>query len=215
MNQSTFHALTRSTQILGQNFGKDNTSIVKSYNIFTNSTRYNSNYFYGILIDTGASISAAGLGQYNALKQIQHLDNLDINANDGLTFKFGIGETPSLGVINFNIPMGYTKFHVVNADIPFLLSLRDLDNLGCIFDNQNNCIRGKNPRNGKTIQVPVIRRFDHPFVTWGSSLTMYCTNIFTNEKLLNDQELRQLHRRFGHPSARRLGCLLKRSYCRL
>ena len=57
-----------------------------------------------------------------------------------------------------------------------------------------------------------IRRFDHPWLLWKSSLEAFITDLLDeNPCLLTDTELRQLHRRFGHPSATKLRLLLEQS----
>jgi len=58
-------------------------------------------------------------------------------------------------------------------------------------------------------EVPVVRRFGHPFLLWSTCLQSYLSESFTtNPCYLTDLELRRLHRRFGHPSADRLQALL-------
>ena len=86
-------------------------------------------------------------------------------------------------------PIGRVDFHVVQADTPFLLCLRDMDRLGIYLNNLKDQVV---LQNGST--VPIVRFLEHPFVIWGPPSVNYLT----------DTELRQLHRRFGHPSANRL-----------
>jgi hypothetical protein len=45
---------------------------------------------------------------------------------------------------------------------------------------------------------PVVRSLGHPFIIWGNTMTTYLTQ----------PELRQLHRRFGHPAVERLARIL-------
>ena len=117
----------------------------------------------------------------------------------------------SIGTVQVNTPIGSIVFHVVEADTPFLLSLRDLDKLGFYFNNLKNCLVSP------SVSVPVVRRFGHPFLLWGDVASSFAVSVFTNsnqhnhESQLTDLELRQLHRRFGHPSARRLAAVLTRS----
>ena len=108
-------------------------------------------------------------------------------------------------------PIGNLSFHVVDADTPFLLSLHDLDKLNVYYNNLSNMLIGKNTT------WPVIRKFGHPFLIWGESLSNYCTTMVDHgddtviECQLTETELRQLHRRFGHPSTYRMMKLLSRS----
>ena len=179
-----------------------------------NTSRYDNTQFFGIIIDTGAAFkSTAGYAQYQALHRIQPTP-LNKTQAGAFTVKFGIGDAASLGTIQVTTPIGNITFHVVNANTPFLLSLKDLDRLGFYLNNTTNCL--VNEKLSKS--VPVVRRFGHPFLIWGNTLSSFVVSIFMNdvdgnsmEGHLTAQELRQLHRRFGHPSVRRLATLLQRS----
>lgn len=61
---------------------------------------------------------------------------------------------------------------------------------------ENKLIQGKS-------EYPIVRTFGHPF--------MILPNITLANTFLSDTELRQLHRRFGHPSVNRLIRVLERS----
>ena len=76
-------------------------------------TRYSAHSFMGILIDTGAaSKSTAGASQLEALQKVQPV-KLDKSRAGESTIKFGIGQTPSLGVATVKTPLGDVEFHVV------------------------------------------------------------------------------------------------------
>jgi len=49
--------------------------------------------------------------------------------------QFGIGSTPSIGAITVTTPIGNVDFHVVKADTPFLLCLKDMDTLQAYYIN--------------------------------------------------------------------------------
>ncbi|RKF77029.1 hypothetical protein GcC1_067032 [Golovinomyces cichoracearum] len=87
-------------------------------------------------------------------------------------------------------------FHIIEAETPFLLCLKDMDRLNIYF---NNLIDAIITPNGS--QYPIVRKFDHPFLIWGRESMNY----------LSESELRQLHRRFGHPSVNRLVRTLERA----
>lgn len=171
---------------------------------------YTAAQFHGIMIDTGAAHnSSAGFNQYLALQREQNIA-IDTSIAGTARFKFGIGEALSKGVITVRCPIGDIRFHVVDADTPFLLCLEDLDRTGFYFNNLKNCLMGKGKR------IPITRLHGHPFLTWGSSYTNLCVGAYVDENgnadgLLTDEELRRLHRRFGHPSAGRLARLLRQS----
>ncbi|KAI9034737.1 GAG-pre-integrase domain-containing protein, partial [Aspergillus affinis] len=190
-----------------------------SYNATTTSasdTRYNSEIFMGIMIDTGASSkSTAGYGQFQALQNTENI-TLDTSTAGQVNVQFGIGITSSIGSAKVSTPIGNIQFHIVNADTPFLLCLADMDNLGIYYNNLKNVIvtpKPATPFNSATkslVEIPVIRRFGHPFLLWNSALSSYLTSSFDmNPCFLTDVELRRLHRRFGHPSVDRLQTLLR------
>jgi hypothetical protein len=175
------------------------------------TTRYSTSRFMGILIDTGATGSTAGHNQYVALQQIQ-TTRLNVARAGEVNITFGIGKTSSMGIINVNTPIGMVTFHVVDADVPFLLCLQDLDRLGAKYDNLANVIVQGNMR------TPVIRASGHPWLLLNHTESMaYSHNTIAKpysepiECHLTEAELRQLHRRFGHPSAGRLHSVLERA----
>ena len=96
----------------------------------SNFSRYSSDQFYGIMIDTGASKhSTAGYGQFQALQRLDTSVKLDHSTEGMVTVQFGIGTTASIGSALVSTPIGQVQFHVVQADTPFLLSLADMDSL--------------------------------------------------------------------------------------
>jgi Reverse transcriptase (RNA-dependent DNA polymerase) len=208
-NQSTIHALT------GQSPKGDDTKhaalgVTDPFTyISTTPTRYNSTKFYGVMIDTGASKkSTAGYGQYLACKDSSRHICTEINkATAGaVNVQFGIGSATSIGSVIVDMPIGQVEFHIVEADTPFLLCLKDMDRLGVYFNNLTNQLILPS----KTI--PVARRFGHPFMMWNEALESYIAeSLYQNPCFLTTTELRRLHRRFGHPSADRLHTVLERS----
>jgi hypothetical protein len=93
------------------------------------------------------------------------------------------------------MPIGTATFHIVPSDTPFLLCLQDMDRIGAYYNNLQDHIVFPGGSH------PVIRSRDHPFIIWGKSAAHYLT----------EPELRQLHRRFGHPSVDKLNRLLSRA----
>lgn len=175
--------------------------------IFTHSTRYSDAIFQGVMIDTGAArVSTAGESQFRALCKIQKLQ-MDRSQAGQANICFGIGTAKSIGSTIIQTPLGKVIFHIMPSNTPFLLCLRDMDILQVKFDNLKNVLI-----QGKTI-VPVIRKWGHPWMLLhGQEASMiYSYMGYIAECHLTEVELRQLHRRFGHPSARRLSRLLQRS----
>jgi hypothetical protein len=95
-------------------------------------------------------------------------------------------------------PIGKIVFHILDAPIPFLLSLKDMDRLKIYLNNVTNEIISTN---GKR-RAPVIRKWDHPW---------FFTSKLESALYLTDVKLKRLHRQFGHPATNRLCKLLKRA----
>ncbi|KAL3420591.1 hypothetical protein PVAG01_07036 [Phlyctema vagabunda] len=212
-NQAAIHALI---QDIPKQDEQDSTKSVSEVLVNTATTRYGKDRFYGVLVDTGASfVSSTGYNQYLAFN---HYFNKAIDTKDQCVLKFGIGTIQSKGTITVDCPIGTVKFHVVEADTPFILSLEDIDRTKYYFNNLTNEMVGEK-------KFPVIRQFGHAFLLWGLPLSTYCASVFVNIEAttninegnpslsgqLTETELRQIHRRFGHPSVQRLADILNRS----
>ena len=169
--------------------------------------------YHGIMVDTGCSRhSTGGIDQFRALQRFQKLKGLtqskfDDSTKGSVTVRFGIGDSSSIGSSVLETPIGEVEFHIMPNELPFLLSLADMDRLKVYYNNVTDYI--VSPA-GK---VPVVRRFGHPFLLWNEHLEVFITDSFNNRSNceLTEPELRQLHRRFGHPSALRLKNILERA----
>ena len=164
------------------------------------SRRYERGKFYGIAIDTCCSYKSVGsYEQYLAYCSYVGV-NPKINSNGSRNVGFGLSNTTSRGIAVCKMPIGKMiiaiEVQIVDADIPILLSLADLDKHHLLFDNMENTLT-----HVPTGAFSKVRRiFGHPFVLW---------NPFTN-CLFSKGELSRLHRRFGHPSTEKLHNLLKK-----
>ena len=200
-DRSTYHAFTIDDPF--ENTDKQDLSTVPNtdgdYSSFT-SERYSNLEFQGIMPDSGASgISSAGEPQVIALQRIDPTIKLDKSTAGQHKIRFGKGTAESLGTINVPTPLGVIIFHVVPTNTPFLYCIQDMDRMGVKLDNLRNIlIQGKNI-------IPVKRKWGHPWMLLHNpeqSIT-WCH--------LTESELRQLHRRFGHPSIQRLSKILQRA----
>jgi hypothetical protein len=173
-----------------------------TYTLNTSSSRYTSDVFLGIVVDTGASKkSTAGYGQFRALQQSNPAMELELDTSTKgqVTVQFGIGSTSSIGTANVHTPIGEVQFHIVDANTPFLLCLADMDKLQVYYNNIQDVLVTR------TGEVLVVRRFRHAFLLCNSSLQTYLLESFElNPCYLTEVELHRLHRRFGHPSVERL-----------
>ncbi|RAL65012.1 hypothetical protein DID88_001120 [Monilinia fructigena] len=168
--------------------------------------RYNADEFMGIMIDTGASRrSTVGYNQYLAWKAIENTEYNPATAGQA-NVTYGIGSTTSIGSFWMKLPFGDVEWNVMRADTPFLFCLADMDRFKFKYDNIDDVAITPH------MILPVYRRFAHPFLTWKVKLqNVIQHSIDDGECLLTEVELRRIHRRFGHPSARKFYKVLKRS----
>ncbi|KDN62827.1 putative conserved hypothetical protein [Colletotrichum sublineola] len=153
--------------------------------IFTINNQYSATTFQGIMPDSGATEhSTAGYQQYLALHKLFRGDlPLDTGRAREARIRFSNGiYFISKGTINIATPLGTLTFHVMPSNTPFLLYLTDIDRQRIKFNNLTNQLI-----QGNTIV---------PSIAW---------HHLTNAKL------RQVHRRFGHPSVQRLHKVLQQS----
>jgi len=78
------------------------------------------------------------------------------------------------------------------ASTPFLFCLNNMDRMKVKLDNlQNVLVQGSKV-------IPIVRKWGHPFMLLNCAEESYAYSHLT------EPDLRQLHRRFGHPSVQRL-----------
>lgn len=176
---------------------------------FVAHVKYGRSVFQGIMPDSGAAgVSTVGESQFHALKALQPEIELDITRAAEYLIRFEKGDTRTLGTVNVNTPIGVITFHVVNAFTPFLFCLEDMKRLGVNVDVLNDClIQGEK-------KVPLVYKFGHLFMMLdvkGDNHDYIEQFVTYLETFLTEKELRQVHRRFGHPSVRKLSQILKRS----
>ncbi|KID81354.1 Ribonuclease H-like protein [Metarhizium guizhouense ARSEF 977] len=161
--------------------------------VFVSEERYSDHVFRGILPDTGAAgTSNAGMPQVRALMRI--MPSLKIEEAPATTIHFGAGSTDSIGIVRVPTLFGNITFQVLPTATPFLFSITDMDKMHVRLDNLTNRLIQAD------LIVPVTRRWGHPW--W--LLEPAASAAFH----LTETQLRQLHRRFGHPSVERLSRIL-------
>ena len=144
-----------------------------TYNITTSTSRYTTDKFIGIMIDTGASKRfTAGYGQFLAFQRLNTNAQLNTTIQGIVNIQFGIKSTSSIRLAKVTTPIGIIKFYIVKVDTPFLLCLADIDHLQVYFNNLKNMLI--TPQS----EVPVIHYFGHPFLLWNTSLCNYLTKSF-------------------------------------
>ena len=122
------------------------------------SSRYLTDVFMGIIIDTGAANqSTAGQDQFLALQKIQDV-KLNKSRKEKAKVQFRIGTTTSLETVDVMTPIRKIIFHMVPADTLFLLSLKDLNDLSAIFNNLKNILIQKRKH------ILIIRSYSHPWM---------------------------------------------------
>ena len=196
-DQSTLHAITRIDAFSEPKVDIRSTS---ETSVFTFEDRYASTEFHGIMPDSGASgVSTAGEAQVAALQRLDPSIQVNTEKAGESRIRFGKGETTTRGTIQVPTPLGVITFHVVSANTPFLMCIQDMDRMKVKLDNLENVLIQGNKR------VPVKRKWGHPWMLLNHPEEALAWSHLT------DMELRQLHRRFGHPSARRLLRVLQES----
>jgi hypothetical protein len=175
-------------------------------------SRYDDSEFKEILVDCDAADrSIENMRQFNALQRISN-DNIALNKKTiDSSIKFEIDNTLTLGFVDLNTSLEMITFHIVEINISFLLCLNDFDRLSIYFNNLINEIV-QYEHTSKKRRHFVIRRYGHAFLLWKMLIQhLILEFIEENSCLLTEIELRRLHRRFEHLSARRLYEILERS----
>jgi hypothetical protein len=130
--------------------------------------RYISEKFYEMMIDSSASTkSIAEYGQYLAFNKVHPSIDLNLTKTGTVNVQFGIESASSIESLIIDISFEIVKFHVINADTSFLLSLVDKNRLKVYFNNViNSLIQMINTNEilRKKRSFSVIRRFGHGFL---------------------------------------------------
>ncbi|KAJ5904893.1 uncharacterized protein N7473_001809 [Penicillium subrubescens] len=169
--------------------------------VFTLDNRYSADTFQGIMPDTGASgVSSAGEPQFKALCKLDPKVRLNTSRAGEHKIKFGDGDPKvSLGTADVDTPIGSITFHILPTNTPFLFCLKDMDAMGVELRNKKNVLERGDKR------VPIVRKWGHPW------MLLHNLEEAAAWSHLTESELRQLHRRFGHPSVHRLTRILQRA----
>ena len=123
------------------------------------------------------TVSTAGHDQYLAFQEIDSSATLNTSSAGTVKIKFGIGTAASVGSLQVKTPIGVVEFHVLYADTPFLLSLADLDALGCYYNNLENRVFNKN----NTKSTPVVQVHHSPSDTH-RTVTQILMNCFCGRR---------------------------------
>jgi hypothetical protein len=194
-DQSTYHFFTK------DDIFQQRQADGQAMDVFTLDNRYSSDTFQGIMPDTGASgVSSAGEPQFMALRRLDPKVRLNTSRAGEQKIKFGDGDPkPSLGTVDVDTPIGTITFHVLPTNTPFLFCLKDMDAMGVELRNKKNVLERGDKR------VPIVRKWGHPW------MLLHNLEEIAAWSHLTETELRQLHRRFGHPSVRKLTRILQRA----
>ncbi len=172
-------------------------------------SRYDDNEFKRILINCDAADrSIEKMSQFKALQRISDvvLNKKTIESS----IKFQIDNTLILEFVELNVSFEIITFYIMKINILFLLWLNDFDRLDIYFNNLINQIVQYDHINMKRRHF-VIRRYEHAFLLWKMLIqSLIFKFIEKNSCLSIEIELRRLHRRFDHLSARRLYEILER-----
>ena len=157
--------------------------------------------FDGIILDTGANrVSAMSLSQYKAYCRefgcalaIDYSDNRSLNGIGGKSRAIGTAIIPipfnSLGVVLD------VKFRIMKDHCPSLLSLRDMIDSGMEISIQDKTVS----IGDRTQEIS----FENDFLKYKWKASDMATTLYT------EQELRRLHKHFGHPTTHAMHKLLR------
>lgn len=118
------------------------------------------------MIDTGfARASSGGLLQYKSYcRHVGQAENIDTSKT--VFCKFGISGNSSIGRARVKFPIQRIimeiTMHIIDEDVPLLLSLADMDRLNVYYKNLEN--RLVHSTYGKKARIK--RYYGHPFLTW-------------------------------------------------
>lgn len=108
------------------------------FNLLTD-LQYNDTEFKRLFINSRTSIqSIRGISQLKALQQLDITLQLDKNTARSANFIFEIGSAAFIRLINLDILLGQIIFYIVLVNIPFLLSLANIDKHRAFFNNITN-----------------------------------------------------------------------------
>ncbi|KAI1003043.1 hypothetical protein K3495_g5165 [Podosphaera aphanis] len=156
------------------------------------------------------SFSTAGVGQVKAFQPIKK--NLIIHTSKPGRAKIagigkGKGVYESIGPVIIDTPIGKITFYVAPCNIPFLLGLRGMRRLRAYANIVDNTMI----QDGKPV-VTLIENYGHLGLTLGEIQTLFTDNDDgTIGCFLTEQEIRTIHRRWGHPSVTRMYKVLQRA----
>ncbi len=134
-----------------------------SYNYITSSeSRYDDREFKNLLIDSDATRKS--IESMKQFKTLQRINDVKLNKSDQFVFKFEIEDIKSIDSIKLEISLETVIFHIVDANISFLLSLADLDRLRIYFNNLSNELIQNRSQIDLKNRHSVIRRYEHVFL---------------------------------------------------
>lgn len=165
--------------------------------------RYDNKHFHGLLIDSGCSFLSTGdIAQYLAYCRENRIQP-QINTYKRAEIGFANKRHTSSGTAKIRFPVANSlrwlecEPHLLPIFLRFLRSLQDMDQIGLFLDTLANKIVHK----ASQAEAPFKMKWCHVFITWTKTQSCFFT----------EQELRNMHRRFGHPGVAKLSNLLKRA----
>jgi hypothetical protein len=193
-------------------------------------SRYDDREFKSILMNCDAARrSTTEIEQFIVLQRLN--DSIQLNKSIVESkIQFDIDSISIMSTIELNISLELMIFHIIKVNTSFLLCLVDLNRLEIYFNNLINELMQKCliiiilqidmkhssfiillQTDMKIINHSIIRRYEHAFLLCKISNQSLIVEFFDeNSCYLIEIELRRLHRRFDHLSARRLHQILDR-----
>ena len=165
------------------------------------------------LLDTGASMTVCGENWYDRfIESIDEKEKSLVQENESeVVFKFGAGKLKAkkfalipVTVFERDIML---QVHVVNSDIPLLISLKTMKNMGINLDCQSDVVTVR----GKEFNVKMTTggHYSIPINRVNEVDAESLKSIFIAEKMDSKKIADKLHRRFAHARSHRVIKLLK------
>lgn len=159
---------------------------------------YPSNEFSGIMMDSGSTSSVVSEHQLHAYRQATGFSPPLRKSHGRINSMHGHAATKGLAEFRFPFGKSSRSFHaqVSTGDSPLILGIADQRRWGALVDPVTNSVSF-----GCGTILPLLSARGHLFLYWEPP---------SEETLYTAAELRRLHRRFGHPSNKKLTDFLMR-----
>ena len=167
-----------------------------------------------VVLDCGASKTVCGQDWYS-----NYVDSLDRTRQKEITefpstttFKFGMGSQKALKKVHLPVSICdkdiFLEIHVVETDIPCLLSLKTMKSLGMHIDFENDTLELGNKK--YDLHTTSTGHYCLPLLS-ENDCSSHIINVVSNSSIQSQPKKKalKLHRRFAHAKSKKIIQLLK------